>query len=95
MAVNHPLIHLSLLIAQPVCFAYFGGESCTLLWTAWNATFIITHGICFASFMIGSLLGRLKYEEWSRLFHMLGVPVYYYFIYVAHFHNLNALTIKH
>lgn len=65
LAANHPLIHLSLLVAQPVCFAYFAKGSCSFFWDAWSATFLITHGICFSTSVIGSLLKRMQKDELS------------------------------
>lgn len=58
----------------------------------WNSAFLWVHSWCFVSEIIAHLFRRKGQYEISKIFDISSIPFYIYYIYVAHYQELNSLV---
>lgn len=91
MAANHQVIHLALIFAEVIAMFYYADHACPFERNFGTSYFLLTHSWCFVSKMISIVLDRYDKDEWSKLFEISSVPVYFYSIFEAHFYELNSI----
>lgn len=92
MCTAHNVLHLGLFFGQLACFQYYKDFSCPFERDFESSTFLMVHAWCFITSALACLLEKYALYELARFFEISKVPVYYCFIYVAHYFELNAIS---
>ena len=83
MVGNHVIIHLSLVVALPLCYTMYDKYACkdqhqgNLLVTQ----FWWVHVYCTISAVLAYIFGKFEQYEWSKFWKISCVPVYLFYIF--------------
>ena len=99
-ASNSVLVHLTLLICQPLCLRYYRDNDCpeasavdsTELYMKRGNIWMYIHFFCFAAFVISKALKNYEkgaLQELCQVIDCSRIPVYFCVIFGAHYFDLN------
>lgn len=86
VCASHPLLHITLLLAEPIALYYYNDNELPIDWSL--AYFMYVHIVCLVTQLLAYYFRLKKDFEVSKIFAIAGVPFYLYFIYVAHYEHL-------